>query len=185
MPMPRLYRSRPQPNEGADKMHTKNGNGRAIRRGLTVAGIVSGAMLLVATTASAGECAPGQMGTNPLKDAATAPAGVTDKVLTSIDLSKEAVKLNDRLFRLRRLEIQPNGIVPMHAHADRPALIYIVQGTVTEYSSNCTQPVVHKAGEAAKESVGLTHWWKNTGDTVVILISADLLHMKKEDGRTM
>lgn len=158
---------------------------RAVRRGFSIAGIAAGAVLLAATAASAGECPAGKIGSNPLKDAATAPAGVTDTVLTSIDLSKEAVKLNDRQFRLRRLEIQPGGVVPMHSHGDRPALIYIVSGTITEYSSNCTVPIVHKAGEAAMESVGLTHWWKNTGKEVVVLTSADLLHTKKEDGHTM
>ena len=160
-------------------------NSRATRRGMTMAGIAAGMVLMLATAASAGECPAGKMGDNPLKDAATAPAGVTDNVLTSIDLAKEAVKLNDRMFRLRRLEVQPGGVVPMHSHGDRPALIYIVSGTITEYSSNCTVPVVHKAGEAAMESVGLTHWWKNTGSEVSVLISADLLHTKKEDGQMM
>jgi len=139
-------------------------NSRATRRGMTMAGIAAGMVLMLATAAS---------------------AGVTDNVLTSIDLAKEAVKLNDRMFRLRRLEVQPGGVVPMHSHGDRPALIYIVSGTITEYSSNCTVPVVHKAGEAAMESVGLTHWWKNTGSEVSVLISADLLHTKKEDGQMM
>ena len=158
---------------------------RAPRRGLSMIGIAAGALLIAAANASAGECPAGKIGSNPLADAATAPAGVTDNVLTSIDLSKEAVKLNDRLFRLRRLEVQPGGIVPMHSHGDRPALIYIVSGSITEYSSNCTVPIVHKAGEAAMESVGLTHWWKNTGSEVAVLISADLLHTMKEDGHMM
>jgi len=161
------------------------GKGRAIRRGLSLAGIAAGVVLMAATAAGAGECPADKIGNNPLKDAATAPAGVTDNVLTSIDLAKEAVKLNDRMFRLRRLDVQPGGIVPMHSHGDRPALIYIVSGTITEYSSNCTVPIVHKAGEAAMESVGLTHWWKNTGNEVAVLTSADLLHTKKEDGHMM
>jgi quercetin dioxygenase-like cupin family protein len=150
-----------------------------------MAGIAAGAILAFATAAGAGECPAAKAGNNPLKDAATAPVGVTDTVLTAIDLSKEALKLNDRMFRLRRLEVQPGGVVPMHSHGDRPALIYIVSGTITEYSSNCTVPIVHKAGEAAMESIGLTHWWKNTGNEVVVLTSADLLHTKKEEGQTM
>jgi len=160
-------------------------NGRATRRGMTMAGIAAGMVLMLATAASAGECPAGKMGDNPLKDAATAPAGVTDNVLTSIDLAKEAVKLNDRMFRLRRLEVQPGGVVPWHAHDDRPALIYVVQGTITEYSSNCSVPIEHAAGEAAMESVGLSHWWKNTGKTAAVLLSADILHMKKDDDQMM
>lgn len=154
-------------------------------RSLLLAGIAAGTLLTAAGTAVAGECPAGKAGSHPLADAATAPAGVTDTVLSSIDLSKEAVKLNDRLFRLRRLEVQPGGVVPLHAHDDRPALIYIVSGTITEYSSGCTVPIVHKAGEAAMESIGLMHWWKNTGSEVAVLLSADLLHTESGDDHTM
>ena len=154
-------------------------------RGLLLAGLTAGTLLTTATAAVAGECPAGKAGGNPLADAATAPAGVTDDVLSSIDLSKETVKLNDRQFRLRRLEVQPGGIVPLHAHDDRPALIYVVSGSITEYSSGCTVPIVHKAGEAAMESIGLMHWWKNTGSEVAVLISADLLHTQSSNDHTM
>lgn len=154
-------------------------------RGLLLAGLAAGILLAAAGSARAGECPAGKAGNNPLADAAMAPAGVTDTVLTSVDLSKEAVKLNDRQFRLRRLEVQPGGIVPLHSHDDRPALIYIVSGSITEYSSGCTAPIVHKAGEAAMESIGLRHWWKNTGAEVAVLISADLLHTQASDDHTM
>lgn len=152
---------------------------------MRLAGLAAGAVMLAATAAQAGGCPADKIGDNPLKDAATMPAGVTDTVLSSIDLSKEAVKLNDRLFRLRRLEVQPGGVVPMHKHGDRPALIYIVSGTITEYSSKCTVPIVHKAGEAAMESIGLTHWWKNTGKAPVVLLSADLFHAEAKDAHMM
>jgi len=148
-------------------------------------GFAAGAVMLAATAAQAGSCPADKIGDNPLKDAATMPAGVTDTVLSHIDLSQEAVKLNDRLFRLRRLEVQPGGVVPMHAHGDRPALIYVVSGSITEYSSKCMVPIVHKAGEAAMESVGLTHWWKNTGKEVVVLLSADLFHTEAKDAHMM
>lgn len=166
-------------------MTETTGKARAARRRLSMAGITAGALLTLATAAVAGGCPAGKAGSNPLTDAATTPSGVTDSLLTSIDLSKEAVKVKDRLFRLRRLVIQPGGVVPMHSHGDRPALIYIVSGSINEYSSNCTVPIVHKAGEAAMESIGLAHWWKNTSKNAVVLISADLLPTKKEDGHMM
>lgn len=56
----------------------------------------------------------------------TAPAGVTDTVLGSINLAGEPVSIDGRLFRLRRLEIQPGGVVPFHSQEDRPAQIYVV-----------------------------------------------------------
>ena len=34
---------------------------------------------------------------------------------------EEAVGVNNRLFRLRRLVVQPGGVVPWHSHGNRPA----------------------------------------------------------------
>jgi hypothetical protein len=67
------------------------------------------------------------------------------------------------------------------AHADRPALIMVNQGQIFEYSSKCTVPIVHKAGEIARESNGLMHWWKNEGNVVVVLTIADIVNDKKPD----
>jgi quercetin dioxygenase-like cupin family protein len=104
--------------------------------------------------------------------------GVTDVVVTSIDVSKEPAGIPDRLFRLRKLTIQPGGIVPWHSHGDRPALITIVTGQIVEYSSTCSAPIVHKPGDSTAETHTTAHWWKNLGKTTVVLYSADLFPMK-------
>jgi quercetin dioxygenase-like cupin family protein len=137
--------------------------------------------LALAGPAFAGECPQGKAGNNPLPGAATAPVGVTEMELASIDLSKENVKLPERRLRYRHMEIQPGGIVPLHSHADRPALIMVNQGQIFEYSSRCTVPISHKAGEIARESNGLMHWWKNEGNVVVVLTIADIVNDGKPD----
>jgi len=166
-------------------MDKDNGHFWSSQRGIFAAGIIGVATAIVPAAVFAGECPVGKVGVNVTKPGPMEAEGVTDVVLGSVDLSKEMVKLEDRLFRIRRLEIQPGGVVPWHNHGDRPALIYIMKGSVTEYSSNCAVPIEHKAGEAAMESVGLSHWWKNNGTEVVVLISADILHVKKEKGDVM
>ena len=117
---------------------------------------------------------------NGQKPGATMPKDVTDTVLASIDLSQEQVALPEHLLRLRRLVIKQGGEVPWHSHADRPAIIYIISGTVTEYSSTCTVPIVHKAGEVTAETRNTMHWWKNTGKGTAVLLSADILHDQSE-----
>jgi quercetin dioxygenase-like cupin family protein len=102
------------------------------------------------------------------------PKGVTDVVRASTDLAKEPVKLQGRTFRLRELNIEPGGIVPWHSHNERPAMIYIVSGEVTEYASSCAVPIVHKAGDVAPEKNGTSHWWQNHGSVPSKLISVDL-----------
>jgi len=128
-----------------------------------------------ATSASANACPADKMGTNLVASGPDKPVGVTDTVLTSIDLGKEMVNAADHQFRMRRLTVQPGGIVPWHDHADRPAIIYILQGEITEYASDCAVPVLHKAGDVARDA-DLKHWWKNNSKKTAVLISADILH---------
>jgi quercetin dioxygenase-like cupin family protein len=124
--------------------------------------------------AFAGECPAGQSRPDATKPSTAAAKGVADKVLSQIDLGGEKVALKGHNMRVRRLEIQPGGIVPWHSHAERPALIYIVSGTIVEHASNCAVPITHKAGEVARETHATSHWWQNTGTVPVVLLSFDI-----------
>ena len=126
--------------------------------------------------AFAGECPAGQMRTDATKPSTAAAKAVTDKVLAQIDLANEMVALKGHMMRVRRLDVQPGGIVPWHSHADRPALIYVVSGEIYENASNCAVPILHKAGEVARETHATAHWWQNTGKTPVVLLSFDIQH---------
>jgi quercetin dioxygenase-like cupin family protein len=139
------------------------------------------ASLAVAGWAHAGDCPAGQAGVNPLPDAPSAPVGVTDTELASIDLSKENVKLDQRRLRLRHMTIAPGGIVPLHSHEDRPALIMVNRGEIYENSSKCAVPILHKAGEVARESLGTRHWWKNSGSQPVDLTIGDIVNDHKPE----
>jgi quercetin dioxygenase-like cupin family protein len=110
------------------------------------------------------------------KPDSSAAKGVTDTVLAAIDLGHEPAKIDNRIFRLRKLTIAPGGLVPWRSHGDRPAIIYIINGEVAEYASNCAVPIVHKAGEVARETRLTAHWWKNSGKETAVLLSADILH---------
>lgn len=150
--------------------------GRAVCRNLSMAAVVVSGFFVAAGSAYAGQCPAGKMGVDVTKPSNLPAKDVTDKVLAAIDLSKEPAKLDNRLLRLRKLEILPGGVVPWHSHGDRPAIIYIIQGEVVEYASNCSVPIVHKAGDVTAETAATSHWWKNTGKQIVILLSADILH---------
>jgi len=150
---------------------------------LRSAGVAAVALLAATTiagTAMAGECPADKRIPDATKPVDTPAKGVTDTVLATIDLSKEKVALSDHLMRIRRLVIQPGGIVPWHSHGDRPALIYVIRGEIYEYASNCAVPILHKAGEATPETSATAHWWKNTGSKPCVLISADLMHDKND-----
>lgn len=146
----------------------------AFRRGAAFAAILAAGLVGV-SGAQAGEC-PADQRLADARPAATHPAnGVTDTVIASIELSREPAAIQDRKFRMRRLVIQPGGTVPWHSHGDRPALIYIVEGAIVEYASNCAVPIMHRAGDVASETHATSHWWRNHTNRRVVLISADLL----------
>jgi quercetin dioxygenase-like cupin family protein len=134
------------------------------------------ASLAIAAPAFAGECPAGQMRADATKPVNYGPKAVTDMVLAQIDLAGEKIALNGHLMRVRKLEIQPGGIVPWHSHADRPALIYVMTGQIYEHASNCAVPILHKAGEVARETHATAHWWKNEGTAPVVLLSFDVQH---------
>jgi quercetin dioxygenase-like cupin family protein len=138
------------------------------------------ASAFIATSAFAGSC-PADQQKADIRAAVSTPAkGVTDTVLASIDLANEPIAAKDRLLRFRKLTIEPGGIVPWHSHTDRPAIIFVQEGDIYEYASNCAVPILHKAGEVRPEVKGTSHWWENKGEKTVILYVGDVLHDKDD-----
>jgi quercetin dioxygenase-like cupin family protein len=132
------------------------------------------ALAAIATAASAGTCPPDQMRAGARTAGETMPAKVTDTELAFVALGGEINGLDNRRLRLRRLVVQPGGVVPWHSHTDRPALIMTVSGQITEFNSTCAVGIVHKAGDVVQETKGVSHWWKNTGKAPAVLIAADI-----------
>jgi quercetin dioxygenase-like cupin family protein len=161
------------------EMPNKITSGRAFGKGLVFASLIAGSVTLT-SSAFAGECPADKQNPNAREAVTFAGQGVTDTVLAAIDLANEAPKLKGSKMRVRKLTIQPGGIVPWHSHGERPALIYIIEGEIHEYASNCSIPIVHKAGEVARETHVTSHWWKNPGEMTVTLLSFDIMHDEKD-----
>jgi quercetin dioxygenase-like cupin family protein len=142
-------------------------------RTISIAAIALAATLM-ASSAFAGECPAEQKKENAREKVDLKPVGVTDTVIATIDVAQEQ-GIAGRTFRMRKLVIEPGGVVPWHSHADRPAIIYVIEGEIEEYASNCATPILHKAGDVVAETKAVSHWWKNTGDKTVVLLSSDLL----------
>lgn len=107
--------------------------------------------------------------------------GITDKTIASVEIDKEPFNIKGRVLRTRTLKIEPGTVVPWHSHDDRPAIMYVVKGELTEYASNCAVPVTYGAGDYVAESAGLSHWWQNHGDETTMLVSTDLLRKEADE----
>jgi quercetin dioxygenase-like cupin family protein len=140
---------------------------------LVFAGVIAGSVAL-ASEAMAGECPADKMKPDAREKVDYNPVGVSDVTLGSIDLGKQPAHIEGRELRFRRLTIEPGGVVPWHSHDDRPALIFVQQGEIVEYASNCEVPITHKTGDIRAEVFGTSHWWKNLGKETVILYVGDV-----------
>jgi quercetin dioxygenase-like cupin family protein len=154
----------------------------AIGCGLICASLIAGATA-ISSAATAGECPPDKVKANATQPVTTPSSGYTDTVLSSIDLANESIAAKDRVMRARKMVLQPGAIVGWHTHDDRPALIYVLEGEIVEYRNNCVDPIVHKAGEVAREARGTSHWWKNLTDKIVVLLISDIWHDRR--GKSM
>jgi quercetin dioxygenase-like cupin family protein len=153
---------------------------RGLGRSFVLAGVIAGSAVVGLTSAIAGECPADKMKADVRAPDTQAAKGVTDTVLAAIDLEKEPAKIKDRQLRFRKLTIEPGGIVPWHSHGDRPAIIYVAEGEIVEYASNCSAPIVHKTGEIRPETSATSHWWQNLGNKTVVLFVGDVLHDKND-----
>jgi quercetin dioxygenase-like cupin family protein len=134
----------------------------------------------------AGDCPADKVKDGAVTSGEMMPKGLTDEVLAAIDLTPKGPAFAGELLRLRKLVVQPGGIVPWHDHKTRPANIYIMSGSITEYRSTCEVPIVHDAGETVKEfGQSLAHWWKNTGTEPAVLLSADIFNDGKINDHMM
>ncbi|MEL6477779.1 MAG: cupin domain-containing protein [Pseudomonadota bacterium] len=113
-----------------------------------------------------------------LENPPTEPLDETDTTLGEIDLKNIDLPVQNWMFRFRRVDVGVGGIVPWHSHAARPALLYILQGEITEYSTAETAPVLRRAGDTIPEFGDVSHWWRNTGDTHVVILAADLAEVE-------
>ncbi|MEZ5994757.1 MAG: cupin domain-containing protein [Hyphomonadaceae bacterium] len=75
-------------------------------------------------------------------------------------------------LRLRRIEVEPGGVIAWHAHDQVQGMALLVSGQMTEIRSSCMDMMVYRAGDVAIEDAATMHGWRNDGEaTAVILVS--------------
>ncbi|MFK7943543.1 MAG: cupin domain-containing protein [Paracoccaceae bacterium] len=133
------------------------------------------AALQSTTPAQAGGCPEEHKLTEPRKLDRIGTKWLTREIIANVQLEGWR-EMGPFMLRQRRLELAPGGTVPTHSHADRPAIVYLAKGTVTEHNSFCAVPIVHHAGETSEEfGPGFVHYWENTGSETATFISTDVV----------
>lgn len=109
----------------------------------------------------------------PQAGAANERVGISGKVIAKVDLPKDFDLSNGRQLRMREVTIAPGGFLPLHSHADRPAVAYVLHGTLTELLEGEAEPVVITAGQAYATH-RQPHALLNRGDVPVVFLEIDL-----------
>jgi len=100
--------------------------------------------------------------------------GVAVQVLATVDLADEIEGLTGRHLRLRMVTIEPGGVFgPIHDHAGRPGVVYVLQGTITDHRDGVATD--YGPGVGWPEDRVTTHWLENRGTITAVEISVDIV----------
>jgi quercetin dioxygenase-like cupin family protein len=114
-----------------------------------------------------------------MADKETAPEtrGVTMKLLATVDLGPEIEGMAGRQLRMRMFTFEPGSALgPVHDHKDRPGLVYIMQGTITDHRNGVTKE--YGPGVGWPEDKNTLHWLENRGSTPAVEVSVDIVRQQ-------
>jgi quercetin dioxygenase-like cupin family protein len=100
--------------------------------------------------------------------------GITVKLLATLDLGPEIEGMAGRQLRMRMVTIEPGGVFgPLHDHRDRPGMVYVLEGTITDHRDGVATD--YGPGAGWPEDRSTTHWLENRGTTPAVEISVDIV----------
>ena len=103
--------------------------------------------------------------------------GVKVELLATVDLGPEIEGMAGRSLRMRLVTIEPGGVVgPIHDHKDRPATVYILQGTITDHRNGVATD--YGPGVGWPEDRNTAHWLENRGAVPAVEISVDIVRQE-------
>jgi quercetin dioxygenase-like cupin family protein len=100
--------------------------------------------------------------------------GVTVKALGTVDLGPEIEGMAGRQLRMRLVTMEPGAVFgPIHDHKDRPGIVYILEGTITDHREGVATD--YGPGLGWPEDRNTLHWLENRGTVPAVEISVDIV----------
>ena len=116
------------------------------------------------------------------EQAAPETKGVTVTLLAALDLGPEIEGMAGRQLRMRMVTIETGGVFgPIHDHKDRPGMVYILQGTITDHRNGVAKE--YGPGVGWPEDKNTTHWLENRGTMPAVEISVDIVRQQEAQAR--
>jgi len=109
--------------------------------------------------------------------AAPETKAVTVQALAAVDLGPEIDGMAGRQLRMRMVTIEPGGVFgPVHDHRDRPGVVYVLQGTITDHRDGTVTD--YGPGVGWPEDRQTLHWLENRGTIPAVEISIDIVRLE-------
>ncbi len=103
--------------------------------------------------------------------------GVTVELLATLDLGSEIEGMAGRQLRMRMVTMEPGAVFgPIHDHKDRPGMVYILQGTITDHREGVATE--YGPGVGWPEDKNTLHWLVNRETTPAVEISVDIVRQE-------
>jgi quercetin dioxygenase-like cupin family protein len=100
--------------------------------------------------------------------------GVAAELLATVDLGPEIKGLAGRQLRMRMFTFEPGAVFgPIHDHKDRPGIVYVLQGTITDHRDGAATD--YGPGVGWPEDRNTRHWLENRGTVPAVEISVDIV----------
>ena len=100
--------------------------------------------------------------------------GVSVELLGTLDLGPEIEGMAGRQLRMRKVTLAPGAVFgPVHDHVDRPGLVCILQGTITDHRNGVATE--YGPGLGWPEDRNTVHWLENRGAIPAVEISVDII----------
>ncbi len=106
--------------------------------------------------------------------APTTDKGRTAKTVASLDVGLQIEGLQGRYLRMRVITYEPGGHGALHSHKDRPVILYILHGTLTDCRAVGDCKELHEGQTKAEEGKEVTHWVENKSTKPGTLIAVDI-----------
>jgi quercetin dioxygenase-like cupin family protein len=107
----------------------------------------------------------------------TKSKGTHSDVLRTVELTEELESVAGRKLRMRRITIQPDGVIRLHSHKGRPEVSYLLSGSIIFHygePEGKRDLVLTHPGDGFAEGKATAHWAENRGTVPAVLILVDI-----------
>jgi quercetin dioxygenase-like cupin family protein len=97
--------------------------------------------------------------------------GVDARVIATVDAGAGYPGM---ILRMRKVTFAPGASIPMHTHAERPEVTYVLSGTLTDTRKGAAS-VQKKAGDSVTNGPEVEHMPENKSGKPVVLLAVDFI----------